>query len=106
MKFPSEKPCALSPRNRNKGCAMTEPAPALCPPATAPPLLVDAVEAARLLGISRALLYSMAADGRLGPMSVAFGRRKLWRAAELAAWVAHDPPCPCRTDWMKRDRHD
>jgi excisionase family DNA binding protein len=79
---------------------MPEPAQTLAPP----PLLVDAKEAARLLGLSRATFYSLHASGQLGPMSVSFGRRKLFRAAELAAWVAHDPPCPPREVWMKRDR--
>jgi len=79
---------------------MPEPAQTLVPP----PLLVDAAESARLLGISRALLYSMAADGRLGPMSVAFGRRRLWITDELRRWVLHDPPCPPRAEWVKETR--
>lgn len=73
------------------------------PPAP-PPLLVPAAEAARLLGISRALLYSMHASGQLGPMSVAFGRRKLWIVEELRAWTENNPPCPPRAEWAKRDR--
>lgn len=66
-------------------------------------LLIDAADAAERLGISRALLYAMHSDGRLGPLPLAFGRRKLWRVAELAAWVASDPPCPPRAAWTKRN---
>jgi len=69
------------------------------------PLLVPASAAASMIGVSRrGLFYAMQADGRLGPMAVAFGRRKLWRAAELAEWVAHDPPCPSREAWVKGGR--
>jgi len=68
------------------------------------PLMVPADVAAAMIGVSRALFYAMHADGRLGPMSVAFGRRRLWIAAELAAWVAHDPPCPPRAEWVKETR--
>jgi len=82
----------------------TAPAPAtlaLSAPALPPPLLVGAAATAKLLGISRALLYSMHADGRLGPLPVSFGRRKLWRVSELTAWTEHSPPCPPRAEWMK-----
>ena len=66
-------------------------------------LLIDAADAAQRLGISRAMLYQMHSDGRLGPLPLTFGRRKLWRVAELAAWVASDPPCPPRAAWTKRN---
>jgi len=68
------------------------------------PLLIPPAEAAAALGVSRAMLYVMAADGRLGPRAVGFGRRRLYRAAELRAWVAHDPPCPPRAEWVKEGR--
>jgi len=66
------------------------------------PLLVDAAGAAKLLSISRALYYSMAADGRLGPQSLCFGRRRLWRTDELYSWVRHN--CPPRNLWAKEPR--
>jgi len=68
------------------------------------PLLACAADAARMLSISRALFYSMASDGRLGPLPVAFGRRKLYRVSELTAWVEHSPPCPPRAEWLKEHR--
>ena len=66
------------------------------------PLMVPAETAARMIGVSRALFYEMHADGRLGPMAVSFGRRKLWIVDELRSWVQHDPPCPPRVAWLKR----
>jgi len=68
------------------------------------PLLVCAADAARMLGISRALLYSMASDGRLGPTSISFGRRRLWSVLELTAWTQHSPPCPPRQVWAQEHR--
>jgi len=65
------------------------------------PLCIGAADAAAMLGISRALFYAMASDGRLGPLPLAFGRRRVWRLAELQAWVANDPPCPPRAVWQK-----
>jgi predicted DNA-binding transcriptional regulator AlpA len=68
------------------------------------PLLVPAETAAAMLGLSRAMFYAMHADGRLGPMAVSFGRRKLWRVSELRAWTENDPPCPPREVWLKVNR--
>lgn len=67
-------------------------------------LCLPAADAAARLGISRALFYEMAADGRLGPMPIAFGRRRVWRSAELAAWVAAG--APPRREWLKRQGGD
>ena len=60
-------------------------------------LLLSARDASELLGISRSLFYVLGSDGRLGPRSVAFGRRKLWRREELEAWV--EAECPPRLKW-------
>jgi predicted DNA-binding transcriptional regulator AlpA len=68
------------------------------------PLMVPAATAAAMIGVSRAMFYSLHASGQLGPMSVSFGRRKLWIVSELTAWVQHNPPCPCRADWLKLKR--
>jgi len=62
------------------------------------PLLVDARAASHLIGIGRTLFLTMDQSGRLGPMSVKFGRRRLWRRAELMAWV--EAGCPARTRWL------
>jgi len=67
--------------------------------ATVEKLLVDVTEAAEMLGIGRTLLYEMLVDGRLGPKPVTFGKRKLFRVAELRAWVSAD--CPAREKWIQ-----
>jgi predicted DNA-binding transcriptional regulator AlpA len=71
---------------------MIETAPA----AQVTPLLVDAREAAALCGIGRTLWLQLASAGRV-PMPVRLGRRTLWRAEELAEWVAAG--CPARDRW-------
>jgi predicted DNA-binding transcriptional regulator AlpA len=64
------------------------------------PLLVDADGVAVMLGVSRRTVYSMQSTGELGPMALAVGGRKLWRTAELTAWVADG--CPHRELWEGR----
>ena len=56
------------------------------------PLLISFADASALLGISRALLYSMHSDGRLGPQVVKIGRRSLLNRKELEAWVSAGLP--------------
>lgn len=65
---------------------------------TLEPLLISFESAAKLLGISRATLYMLHADGRLGPMVHKIGRRSLLSRAELERWVASG--LPPRTQWM------
>lgn len=60
------------------------------------PLLVDARAAAALRGVSRSMWWSLHAAGRV-PIPVRLGRRTLWRAAELAAWI--EAGCPPRDRW-------
>jgi excisionase family DNA binding protein len=67
--------------------------------ATTEKLLVDVTEAARMLGIGRTLLYEMLVDGRLGPIPITFGRKKLWRTEELRHWV--EAACPPRKQWLQ-----
>jgi len=64
------------------------------------PLLLDAKQAASILGISRTLLYSMHSSGQLGPLPVRLGRRALWRHDELKDWVVAG--CPSRRLWVKK----
>ena len=59
-------------------------------------LLLDAAEAARLLGICRAGVYRAVSSGRM-PGPVRIGRRTLWRRDELEDWV--NAGCPARTRW-------
>lgn len=53
----------------------------------APPIAVSVAEAARLVGISRAHLYSLIAKGE-GPPAAMVGGRRLYRVADLDAWLA------------------
>jgi excisionase family DNA binding protein len=61
-------------------------------------LLVNAKEAASLLGVGRSLLYQMHSSGRLGPSPVRLGRTVRWRRSELKRWV--DCGCPGRVKWI------
>ena len=62
-----------------------------------PSLLLSFADAASLLGISRALLYSMWSDGRLGPQVHKLGRRSLLNRKELERWT--DVGMPPRNSW-------
>ena len=61
-------------------------------------LLLSAAEAAQLLGVSRAHLYSMHSSGRLGPLPVRLGRRILWSRRELTEWC--NSGCVSRREWI------
>jgi predicted DNA-binding transcriptional regulator AlpA len=63
---------------------------------SAPPLLVNAREAARLCGTAESSWWALTSAGRT-PVSVRLGRRRLWRTEELARWVAAG--CPPRDKW-------
>jgi len=69
---------------------------------TAPPpvLLVDAKEAARLIGISRTLLYGLVSAGR-APPGCRLGRCRRWHVRELEAWSAAGAPAMVRRTWPK-----
>jgi excisionase family DNA binding protein len=64
------------------------------------PILLSFSQTCRFLSIGKSLLYQMAADGRLGPMPISFGRKVLYRADELRQWVSQG--CPPRPQWVKR----
>jgi predicted DNA-binding transcriptional regulator AlpA len=66
------------------------------------PLLLSASDAAALLSIGRAHFYAMHSSGRLGPMPIALGRRKLWSVEELREWV--QAGCVPREKWQKREK--
>ena len=69
-----------------------------------PPLLVDADGVAAMLHVSRRTVYGMQSTGELGPMALTVGGRKLWRTAELSAWVAAG--CPRREVWVERQKEE
>lgn len=63
------------------------------------PILLSVADTAKLLSISRPMLYQMISDGRFGLMSIRFGRKRLFPVEELKGWV--NAGCPCREKWMK-----
>ena len=67
------------------------------------PLLTGADGVAVMLGVSRRTVYSMQSSGELGPMALTVGGRKLWRTAELTAWVAAG--CPRREIWVDSQKN-
>jgi len=76
------------------------PAPCRCAGAApqAPEVLaVDAKAAARMIGVSRALWYSMDSAAQI-PAGVHLGRRRVWPLTELREWLAAG--CPSRDRWQ------
>ncbi len=67
-------------------------------------LLLSAVEAARLLGISRSKLYAMHSAGLL-PLPVSLGGCVRWSVDELRAWLSARNPktglLPTRQQWIE-----
>lgn len=64
------------------------------------PVLVDAGGAAKMLGISRTLLYQINSDGRLGPKPIRLGNRcTRFVVAELKRWA--ESGCVSREQWLK-----
>ncbi len=55
-------------------------------------LLISAAGAATMLNMSRSFFYSQVACGRIGPKSIAFGRKRLYRTEDLRRWVADGCP--------------
>ncbi len=90
----TQRPLGKSPRR----CVKPEcRPPAETAPAT-PGIMVGAVEAARICGISRTTWYSLKAAGRL-PAPVHLGRRVLWRREELHDWMT--ARCPSLHQWQR-----
>lgn len=65
----------------------------------APPLAVNATNAAALIGISRASFYAAWRAGK-APEGLMIGRRRLWGVEELKAWIAAG--APPRSAWAMR----
>jgi len=72
------------------------PAPQVLPQA----LLVDAAEAARLLGISRTTFFGQLASGRIGPRPIRIGRCLRFSREEMERWCGAG--CPPRSVWEAR----
>ncbi len=67
------------------------------------PLLVDANGVAALLDVSLRHVRSMRARGTL-PAPLSIGRRRVWRLAEIRAWVAQGLPPAHRWHWTEEKR--
>ena len=61
---------------------------------TLQPLMVSASGAAALIGVSRSKFYEMLGN-RCPVQAIKFGKRSLFRVADLESWVAGG----CRSDW-------
>src|SRR5690554_1037083 len=57
------------------------------------PLLIDTNGHAALLNVSRTTIERWDQSGHL-PKPVKIGRRRLWRRAEISAWIEADTPPP------------
>ena len=64
---------------------------------TIEPLLVGVDDVALLLGIGRTLFLQLEESGRIGPLPVKFGRRKLYSVNEFRQWVKGG--CSNRETW-------
>lgn len=62
-------------------------------------LLLNAEQAAGLLGIGERFFWSMHSSGELGPLPIRLGKRTLWSRFELTAWV--QARCPRREEWTE-----
>jgi len=89
-------PAALAPPGPAPAQAAQAPAPA-----PTPPLLVDAREAARLLGIGKSLFYQLQATGRLPP-PVRLGRAVRWHRETLIRWCEIGCPSAERFEALTR----
>ena len=63
------------------------------------PLLVNATEAAAIVGVNRVTWWGLDRSGRC-PRPIILTRRPMWRADELRRWV--DADCPSRAVWEAR----
>lgn len=80
---------------------MTTATHAAATPPEVGPLLLDAAEAARLLGIGRSTFYRLDETGAV-PRGVRLGRMRRWSSEELRAWIA--AKCPPRSRWEELTR--
>lgn len=84
---------APAPQTGENGAA---PATARGPLLPVEPLALGAAAAAAAIGVSRRHWLALADSGR-APAGLRLGRRRLWPAEELRAWVAAG--CPPRARW-------
>jgi excisionase family DNA binding protein len=65
-------------------------------------LTMDAVQAAKLIGISNTHFWAMLSSGRIPP-GFRLGRRRLWAVDDLRAWIAAGAPTADRWAAIKKD---
>lgn len=63
-------------------------------------LLIDALAAAGMCGLSRSAWYKLVSSGK-APASVKLGRSARWNREELERWVVAG--CPARSKWEAMD---
>ncbi len=66
------------------------------------PLLVDAKQAAFMLGIGRSHFLALSSSGQIGPMAHKLGKRSLYSVKELGKWV--DAGMPPRQRWIEKKK--
>ncbi len=66
------------------------------------PLLVDAKQAASMLGIGRSHFLALSNSGKIGPMAHKLGKRSLYSVKELDKWV--DAGMPPRQRWIEEKK--
>ena len=62
--------------------------------------LLDAKDAAHLLGLARSTFLSRCNTGEIAPAPIRIGGRVSWRRSELIDWL--DAGCPARAIWAAR----
>ncbi len=69
------------------------------------PLLLSTNETAKMLSVSIRLVQALNASGRI-PLPVKLGRRTLWVADELRAWIAAGTPPREKWQIIKETKHE
>ena len=72
------------------------------PVAVTPPLLIDACECSRLIGICKATWWGLDASARC-PAALRVGKRKLWRFSDIQRWCELGLPARAAFE-ARRDR--
>ena len=63
-------------------------------------LLWDVAKICQVLSVGRTRFLYSEKEGKFGPMPVTnFGRRKLYRAADVREWL--EAGCPSRRNWLQ-----
>ncbi len=68
------------------------------------PLLVDAAEAARLCGVSRATWFGWQAAGMIPRPVIRRGRVRRWAVSEITAWLNAGAPSAERWQLLRKAR--